>query len=695
MKGDTSLKNKSITRFRLNIDSVKVKLIASFVLILLLPSLSIGGFSYYTAKNQVDQQLQSLTETNINLVSHMIYQYVQQKINDISQFAEESDQDTLQDELVRYMQNHDDVEEIVLTSGNRTYSISSLTEIEASSINEESSTYTALNDATILLTDPYTSPTTSNTVVELSKAWNDGENKVSIVYALTELQHVIEGIQIGTNGFVVVFSSSGATIVEPPWGTEPMEAVSEEGGNPPSMEQANASGLELTQQSTPPEGEDIGAQPQMTALFADDSGQIEQVSPEGDSRILIYITNSLTNWKIAGDRSPSEVTAAASPIWNNTLLVLGIFLIVGSLLILLIVRSITRPLQDLTYASSVISEGNLQQRASVRGRGEFASLAASFNRMVDSLSSVVGEVTNSANQLAASSEQLSASSGQNASATEHIVTAIDQMTEGANRQVELVEDGVTSIQHVSESIEHIVTNVQRTASSTKQVTADSTKGEVAMKDAIQQMNVIHSSVAGLGEVIHHLVHTSVEIEQFIEVISEIAEQTNLLALNAAIEAARAGDQGRGFAVVANEVRKLAEQSAKSSGQVSTLISTIRQEIECVQASMSKTSGEVNAGKQSVQAAGELFMDINQSVQLINEQVQDVTQSAERIEQETNNVIEVIQHISTVSHQTASGAQTVSAATEQQLASMEEISTSATHLTTMAVELQGLVDKFKL
>lgn len=714
--------NTQNKRLRWRSGSVRVKLIIAFLLILLLPSLAIGGFSYLTAKNQVDAQLQSLTETDIKLVSHIVDQYIQGKMDDVNQLSQQ--QLSLQEQLELYVQNHAEVEQaVVLQDGQLYYAANDgtgqatgsgqvvLSDIETNLKANDAYTQALTDVGSVKIGEPYISTVTGNTVVMLAKAWANGQATAAIVLDLSELQRLIGEIQIGDNGFVIVFSSNGSSIVSPPWGTgqegEGTEAGSFTNADIPieaNMAVADTAidnmpqSMTSTQENMAQKAEETdaaGEQPPMNAMFNGESGQIEQVSPEGDTRSLIYITNELTDWKIAGDRSPSEVTAAAAPILNNTLMVIGLFLIIGALLIAIIVRSITKPLRTLTTASQVISQGNLHERVEVKGNNEFAQLAASFNTMVSSLSAIVSEVTHSSTQLAASSEQLSASASQSTAVTEHIVAVMEPMADGANKQAALAEEGVQTIHNVSGNIVHIVDNAQTAVTATQQAAARATKGGEAMQAAMGQMNMISSSVGGLADVVNRLVNTSAEIGQIMEVISGISQQTNLLALNAAIEAARAGEQGRGFAVVAAEIRKLAEQSSASSQQVALLIAAIGEEVETVASSMTAATREVEAGKHTVQAADELFAEIEQAVHHVNDQVQSMFEVAEHIQQEAKQVVTAIEHIAEVSQQTASGAQTVSAATEQQLASLEEVSSSSTYLTKMATELQELVEKFKL
>ncbi|WP_337102898.1 methyl-accepting chemotaxis protein [Paenibacillus sp. YIM B09110] len=645
--------------------TVRSRLWISFLLVLLLPSLAIGSFGYVTAKNKVDEQMHLAATAEINLMSYTIDEIMRAKIGDVTVLAQAVSSGLPTGELLdTYIQAHPEIEEAtVITDKNSPYYLLAME-----------------NNGQVAITEPYTLADGKTSAVTVAKMANDGQSVIAIALNLSGLQAEVSSVKIGEDGFIAIFSPGGAAIVSPPWGSGG-EMEDGDGQTPP----ADAEGVEG---EAAPEGG-------MNSMFSGDTGEIEQQSPDGDTRRLIYITNGLTGWKIAGDRSPGEVTETAAPIFDNTIIVIAVSTLLGAILILFIIRSITGPLTELARVSRKISEGDLSEQVNGPANGEFGQLAASFNLMIGSLRSVLSDVGRSSDQLAASSQQLSASAVQTSSATEHIADVVERMAEGAGEQVRLVEEGALAVHEVSGQIGQIASSAQRAASTTMQVADKSLEGSKALKIAIGQMSSISRSVDGLAQTIAHLVETSQEIGHINEAIAELSQQTNLLSLNAAIEAARAGEQGRGFAVVAEEVKKLAGQSSRSAEKVAALVGSVREEIGQARSSMLAATKEVQLGMEVIQTAGGLFSHIESSVQSVNSQVGEVSAATQQMKERTNEIVQAMSHISDVSQAAAAGAQAVSGATREQLAAMEEISGSSSYLIRMAGELQTVVDKFKL
>jgi len=168
-----------------------------------------------------------------------------------------------------------------------------------------------------------------------------------------------------------------------------------------------------------------------------------------------------------------------------------------------------------------------------------------------------------------------------------------------------------------------------------------------------------------------------------------------LALNAAIEAARAGEQGRGFAVVAEEVRKLAEQSSTSATQIATLIGNIKQGTDDAVAVMEKGKGEVAAGVQAVNLAGNSFRTIVDEVNTVVDQIQLVTAASQQMALGTNEAVQSVESIGVIVQETAASSEEVAAASEEQAATMVSVSQSAEALARLGERLLSAVAKFKV
>lgn len=649
--------------------TIRKKLFLSFLFILLIPSITIGFFSYHSAQQKLQEKVQISAQENVSMIDRYLTNYIQPKMKDSIHFAglfnqtsfESSKVENTITALQEYSQYHPEVVSLYLASEQGNLLIYPHADLPAGFDARTRPWYIqakAANGQTII-TEPYVDKVSGDVLVTIARTLNDGSGVVGFDLSLAALKEVTSGVKIGRGGYPLIVSAKGSYLVHPTYKLG---------------SQAKGSWVQ--------------------PLLEKDSGRIAY-KLNGVDKEMDFTTNKLTGFKIAGTMYMSEVNQDSNPILITTFLIVGIFILIGVIISYLIVNSITKPLNQLVEATEKVSEGDLTQRFFVSRNHEISMLGESFNKMVSALRDVIKHVDEKAELLAASSEELMASSEQNNMATEQIANSIQEVAAGTERQTTMVKETNAIIREMSLGMERVREHSGTVANESLEAANIVSNGNEAIQLSTNQMENIQGTIHNLGNVIQTLGERSKEINQIIDVISNIASQTNLLALNAAIEAARAGEHGKGFAVVADEVRKLAEQSSKSTENIRQLISSIQTDTNHAVSSMDKGKTEFAKGMDLVKSAGEAFRQIDQFVSQVNVEFQEVSASVKEAAAGAEHVVEIATEIEEITSKATGETQDVSAATEEQLASMQEIAASAATLAEMAEELQDSVKKFKI
>jgi methyl-accepting chemotaxis protein len=237
----------------------------------------------------------------------------------------------------------------------------------------------------------------------------------------------------------------------------------------------------------------------------------------------------------------------------------------------------------------------------------------------------------------------------------------------------------------SEEMSQTVIDVARNTASIADSAVDTARtaqtGGSVVERSVSEVQAIARSVSSSAATLSTLGEKSQQIGEIVGVINDIADQTNLLALNAAIEAARAGEQGRGFAVVADEVRKLAEKTAKATSEISTMIRSIQEEVDGSIGAMQQATKQVEVGVDYSTQAGDALKSIIHGVEGLQSMVQQIASATEQMSSTSEVVSNDIQAIASTS--------------QEMTASSTHIAQSSTRLAGLAGNLQGLVRQFKI
>jgi methyl-accepting chemotaxis protein len=317
-------------------------------------------------------------------------------------------------------------------------------------------------------------------------------------------------------------------------------------------------------------------------------------------------------------------------------------------------HSITGPLRDTVFVLKDIAEGegDLTRRVNQSSGDELGEMGKWFNTFMVKLQGLVAHVAKSTQGVASSSEDLFAVS--------------HDMGAGA-------EETAVQANVVAAAAEEVTRNLQTVAAATEEMTASI--GEIS-KNASAAAHIAAQAVekAGIATIaMDHLGKSSAEISQVIKVITSISQQTKLLALNATIEAARAGAAGKGFAVVANEVKELANETAKATEQISQKIDAIRKGTDGAVAVIAEIGGIIS---QMHDISTTIASAVEEQTATTREIARNVMEAALGETQVTENITSVAQAAKT----TSGGAQNTQNA--------------AGELAGMAAELQKIVRLFK-
>jgi methyl-accepting chemotaxis protein len=362
---------------------------------------------------------------------------------------------------------------------------------------------------------------------------------------------------------------------------------------------------------------------------------------------------------------------------------------------LFISRSITKPIDKLIVVTGIIAKGDLTPEIDVNGKDEIGLLASAFMEMVRNLRDIINKVVDVSERVSSSSQELSSSAQQMNATAEEVSSTVQQIAKGATTQAQRVEETKKIMEQMMLSVEQVVLSSQNAAGQASLSVKNAQKGGEAAKDTKSKILIISETVKDSAAAVKKLGERSEQIGEIVNVITKIADQTNLLALNAAIEAARAGESGRGFAVVAEEVRKLAEGSAKAADEIGKLIKDVQKETAQAVANIESSAKESGAVKDFTQKVEDNLKEIIKSAEGVAAMIEQVSAASEQQALGSQQVTKSVSAIASVAEETASATQEASASTEQMTASMEEMAASAQDLADMGMTLNKIVGKFNI
>lgn len=357
--------------------------------------------------------------------------------------------------------------------------------------------------------------------------------------------------------------------------------------------------------------------------------------------------------------------------------------------------SVSEPVIAVNKIVNAMAEGDLTYRFEKESQGDILTLSNNLNKALDNLIILLSEIAGNANDIEESSTEMFVASEEMNLNTGEIASAMSQMSSGAQNQVVKVDESSRLVEAILRSSGEMGEQSETINIAAKKGAEISEEGLKMVKKVGFSMSDISAFAEDTNKSFQVLAERSSEITRVLGIITDITSQTNLLALNAAIEAAKAGESGRGFAVVAEEIRKLAEDSRDSAGEIEKLIRDVQVDTHEAAKVIEVMNASIKGGEEASRNASVAFEEIALSSSQTLNLSEGILNATKNQMEDIKNVVSITEGVVVIAEQTAAGTEEVASSASELSAGMENYSQKSQRVTEIAARLKKQVEKFRL